>query len=334
MKIGILTVFDAVNYGSFLQAFCLQEYLKKQGHEVVMIKRSSFLYEKWRITSLFTYKPSKFKFKEALARKYFQAWKCFQVSRFGKKFDLLIIGSDEMWEVNNITFKTKPAFFGIGIKADKKATYAVSSNSTKKEDIARYDFIKKGITQFDFISVRDKATYEAYRFLMNKEPTFCVDPTLLFDLTIYAKQTELKDYILCYTYSFKPYMIKAVKDLAKKIGKRIIVVGQQFDWADENIAASPFEFLGLIMNASFIVTDTFHGTTLSIALKKNFVAFAYKTKVYKALELFNMLDRNVNACEDISQYYINTIDYQFIYENSINPLKEISYSYLRQIIKE
>ena len=131
MKIGILTVFDAVNYGSFLQAYCLQEYLKEKGHQVYMIKRSSLLYEKWRFTSLFTYKPSKMKFKSSLARKYCKSWKRFNVCRKPKELDLLIIGSDEMWELNNITFHTQPEFFGIGIDAKIKATYAVSSNSTK-----------------------------------------------------------------------------------------------------------------------------------------------------------------------------------------------------------
>lgn len=37
MKIGIITVHRAYNYGSVLQCFALQEYLKSLGHDVWVI---------------------------------------------------------------------------------------------------------------------------------------------------------------------------------------------------------------------------------------------------------------------------------------------------------
>ena len=37
MKIGIVTIYDAYNYGSFLQAFALQEFLINEGHEVYIL---------------------------------------------------------------------------------------------------------------------------------------------------------------------------------------------------------------------------------------------------------------------------------------------------------
>lgn len=334
MKIGILTVFDAVNYGSYLQAFCLQEYLKKLGHDVVFVKRNSLVYEKWRLTSLFTYKPSKFTFKSKLAKGYINAWKTFCVERSPSNLDVLIIGSDEMWELNNVTFNTIPEYFGNKISAKKKITYAVSSNSTKKEDILKYPFIQEGLKSFSSISVRDKSTYEAYSPYLQVIPKYSVDPTLIIDIREYIVKSNLENYILCYTYTFQDYMIAAVKKLAKDTGKKIIVVGQNFDWADLCIPATPFEFLGLLNGADFIVTDTFHGTTLSIALKKQFVAFAYKTKVYRALELFHMLDRNVNNNMDLMELYDKKIDYKTIYDNYIIPLQTQSRDYLKCAIGE
>lgn len=334
MKIGIITVFDAVNYGSFLQAFCLQEYLKKMGHEVVMIKRSSLLYEKWRFTSLVTYKPSKFKFKFKLARGYFKQWKLFTSKKNEKELDVLIVGSDEMWEVNNVTFNTMPEFFGNNIEAKVKATYAVSCNSTIQEDLCRYPFTKEGIKKFNYISVRDQATYNLCEPFIDFTPQFSLDPTLIFDLEKYIVPAEIKEYILCYTYSFKPYMIDAVKELATKTKKKIIVVGQQFEWADLCLPATAFEFLGLLKNADTIVTDTFHGTTLSIALRKNFISFAHKKKVFCALELFHMLDRNVNEFTSIYEISCKPIDYDEIYTKWINPLKKQSFNYIDTILND
>lgn len=332
MKIGIMTVFDAVNYGSYLQAFCLQEYLKKAGHDVVMIKKSSKLYEKWRFTSLVTYRPQKIFFKYRLAIEYIKSWKMFKIEKHPHDIDLLIIGSDEMWELNNITFNPIPEYFGLRIDAKRKVTYAVSSNSTKKEDILEYPFIVNGLEQLERIAVRDQSTFEAYKTYLKKDPEFTVDPTLLVNLSNFAVQTTKSNYILCYTYTFKDYMIKAVKELSKKTNKKIIVVGQKFDWADECIPASPFEFIGLINNADFIVTDTFHGTTLSIALKKNFASFAYKPKVYRAIEQFELLDRYVDETSDLYQKYITKIEYEDIYVDMINPLIERSKKYIEDIL--
>lgn len=333
MKVGIVTVFNAVNYGSFLQAFCLQEVIKGLNNDVVMIRTSSLLYEKWRFITLFTYNPRKMKFKSKLAKGYFKLWKNFNVERNPLDLDILIVGSDEMWELNNITLKPLPQFFGVGIDASKKITYAVSSNSTVKKDVEKYDFAIKGITEFNNISVRDKSTYEAYKDFAKVDLCYCLDPTLLVDLKKYAIKTTYNNYILCYTYTFEQYMIDAVRKLASKIGKRIIVVGQNFDWADECIPANAFEFLGLIMSADFVVTDTFHGATLSIGLKKQFVAFAYKTKVYRALELFDLLDRNADGMVNIESFYNQQISYDSIYKNKIDPLKKDSMKYLKDVLE-
>ena len=301
MKVGVLTVFDAVNYGSYLQAYCLQSVLKSKGiTDVRMIKDSSMLYEKWRLTSLITYKPQKMKFKSRLSAGYRKAWKQFRKASPRDRFDLVIVGSDEMWEVNNITMEPRPTFFGIGLNTKHLVSYAVSSNTAKPKDLQKYPFIAEGVGKFDKVSVRDASTYETYAPLLKEPPVYCIDPTLLVDLRELSKQRLVQgDYILCYTYSFKPETVAAVKALAAKYNKKIVVAGQSFDWADEVIPASPFEFLSLILNADFVVTDTFHGTVLSIALNKQFVTSAYKEKVYRVVEQFDLLDRNIHGGSDI-----------------------------------
>lgn len=328
MKIGILTVFDAVNYGSFLQAYCLQDIIKsKTKSDVFMIKDSSLLYEKWRVTSLISYNPRKMKFKCKLAKGYLKCWKNFRKKSLNSSFDLVFVGSDEMWEVNNITMRPRPSFWGNGINAKRLVTYAVSSNTAKTEELMKYSFIIEGLKRFDKVSVRDQSTYNAYKPLLNP-PSFCIDPTLLIDLhKITKKNTEYHNYILCYTYTFKKETLQAVKELAVQYGKKIIVVGQNFEWADKSIPADPFEFLGYIENADFVVTDTFHGTVLSIAMNKQFVTSAYKEKVYRIIEQFNLLDRNIDGCSSIINFYQKKIDYSSI-NTMISELRDKSLAYI------
>lgn len=329
MKIGVITVFDAVNYGSYLQAYCLQQTLKNLGYtDIKMIKVSSLLYEKWRVTSLISYNPKKNKFKFKLAKGYLNAWKEFSKTTIKTGYDLVIVGSDEMWEVNNVTMKPLPSFWGIGIETKKLVTYAVSSNTTKTEDLKKYPFIMDGLKKFDRVSVRDQSTYEAYLPFLKQSPRYCIDPTLLINLHKIAKNTyKRNNYILCYTYTFKEETIKAVKKLARRYMKKIIVVGQNFSWADETIPADPFEFLGLIENSDFIVTDTFHGTVLSIALNKQFAVAAYKEKVFRIIEQFDLLSRNIDGCNDISHVYDKNIDYNKV-NDQIRELRQQSMEYL------
>ena len=335
MKIGIITCFDAVNYGSFLQAFCLQEALKDLGaNEVKMIKTTSLLYEKWRYTSLFTYKPSKIKFKLKLAKGYYRIWNLFDITKDKTGYDLVIVGSDEMWNLKNITMKALPIFWGANIQARRLITYAVSCNNTTSEDVVKCKFVVNGLTKFDKISVRDISTQKAFAPYVSGDIRFDVDPTLLINLNKYVIPTKEKNYILVYTYGFEQYMIDGVKKLAKDLNKEIIIVGQNFNWGDKRIPADAFEFLGLIKSADLIVTDTFHGTVLSLGLKKQVLSYAnHKPKVFRILEQFDILYRNVSNKKDLSEAYQNYIDYKKI-DVKIEELRKNSLNYLKDEIRK
>lgn len=330
MKIGIVTVFDAVNYGSFLQAFALQEAIISitPSADVKMIKTSSLLYEKWRFTSLFSYNPRKIPFKYTLLRKYIKAWSHFKVTRRKKDFDLVIIGSDEMWQLKNKTLKSLPEFFGIGIEAKRKITYAVSCNNTTSQDIKKRPYILANINKLDAISFRDDATVDAYAPFIENEYEMVIDPTLLIDMEKYAIIPDESGYLLVYSYQLKPEMIKVVKEYAKLNNLKIYCIGQNFQWCDKQIPASPFEFLGYIKNAKIVFTDTFHGTVLSIALKKDFWVFAsHKVKVKKIIEQLGLVGRNISSIESGKDVNDICIDYDKVYEK-LGILRRKSIDYL------
>ena len=334
MKIGIITVFDAVNYGSFLQAFALQEAIKElsPSSQVKMIKTSSLLYEKWRFTSLFSYNPKKMPFKFTLLRKYCAAWRNFSVTRRKSGYDLLIIGSDEMWQLKNKTMKPLQEFFGIGINAKRKITYAVSCNNTTAEDIKKRPYIQDNINKLDSISIRDEATAEAYSPFIEKGYEMVIDPTLLIDMEKYAVYPNERGYLLVYSYQLKPEMIKVVKEYAEENGLKIYCIGQNFQWCDKQIPASPFEFLGYIKNARIVFTDTFHGTVLSIALKKDFWVFAsHKIKVKKIIEQLGLTARNISSVKSGKQINDFHINYKEVY-CELEKLRNNSREYLKKWI--
>ena len=67
-----------------------------------------------------------------------------------------------------------------------------------------------------------------------------------------------------------------------------------------------------VEDADFVVTDTFHGTVLSMALNKQFAVAAYKEKVFRIIEQFELLDRNIDCQTDISDIYRKLIDYNAV----------------------
>ena len=336
MKIGIVTVFDAVNYGSYLQAFALQETIKElaPGSEIKMIKTSSLLYEKWRLTSLFSYNPRKMPFKFTLLKKYRKCWQKFDATRKKTGYDLLIIGSDEMWQLKNKTLKPLKVFFGIGIEAKKKITYAVSCNNTTPDDIVKFPYIQENINKLDAISIRDEATAVAYSPFIQNGYEMVIDPTLLIDMEKYAVYPEEKDYLLVYSYQLKPEMIKIVKEYATKHDLKIYCIGQNFTWCDKQIPASPFEFLGYIKKAKIVFTDTFHGTVLSIALKKDFWVFAsHKVKVTKIIEQLGLMGRNISGVKSGEEIVDKPVDYNGVYK-SLAVLREESRAYLKKWVTD
>ena len=91
---------------------------------------------------------------------------------------------------------------------------------------------------------------------------------------------------------------------AKKNGLRIISCGYYHSWCDENVNADPKEFLEMFIHASYIITDTFHGTVFSIINKKRFVSIirdnSFKVKyLLDKLDLENRIASSSNEIETI-----------------------------------
>ena len=241
MKIGIITFCEAVNYGAFLQAFSLGEFLKENNQDVEYITTRSLKSVYWNVHNLYAYHLDRIAFRNEFRHKWNKAQKKLKKTKKKSGYDLVIIGSDEMWQLNGKTVKPLPEYWGVGIDSKKIITYAVCSNGTSSEQVRGYQFVIDGIRKLDSISVRDTRTQSVYQELTDKEIDVHVDPTFLVDLRKYAVKPQLDKYLLVYTYSFDTDKIKQTKEFAKQKGLKIVAVGNKFDWCDFSLPASPFE---------------------------------------------------------------------------------------------
>lgn len=307
-KIGICTLYFANNYGAVLQAFALQEVLKEMGHDVEFIKV--------RDVKVNMKQPNADLFEES--RKYINLSKeIFDINK--DKYDAIIIGSDEVWNINNGTFEHFEEYFGKKLKAEKIISYAPSANGVTSEQLKEFygDDIK--FEEFNCISARDEVTRKLVKDISGRDAELVLDPTLLVsDFSKYATNPfpELKDYIILYAYKFSDEEKEKIIKFAKENNKKIYSLAYKFDWA-ETLYTDIFGFLGVIKNADYMMTNTFHGTLFALILEKEFAVFSNKnSKVEDIINKFQFKDRDGINANDLNEIFDNNVDYE-----KINKLK-------------
>lgn len=335
MKVGILSMQEVKNYGSFLQAFSLKSNIEALGHQCEFVNIVPG-------EQLGNYKISKFHKIHLLVErlwgldfaKRFKYIYQFQ-SRFSKeflpelgvkkgvttdKFDTVVIGSDEVFNCAQKTwFGFSKQLFGEGLNADKVITYAASFGATtvpKLQQLGIKDIVANLLKKLDKISVRDANSVQVVEDLTGSIPNKNVDPVLIYDYTKHMPTSvNLKDYMIVYTYPGRitdKNEINAIRAYAKSKGLQLVSIGHYFPWCDKTIVPHPFEVLAYFKNASCIVTDTFHGSVFSIKFNKQFCTIVRgmnSNKLTHLLEQFGLDNRIANDVSKLPSIMDTKIDY-------------------------
>lgn len=333
-KVGILTLYDAYNYGAFLQAYAMQKLVGNLGYDVSFIRSNGV--SKYYFLNILKHRKAWWKFYNI--RNYLklkQAWKLLNISvnPAPDPYDAVIIGSDEVWSIRNDQFEHRPEHFSLGVNARKVIAYGPSFGSTKLEDVQSDEQVKKGLGAFSSISARDTNTQSIIRTLTSREALLVGDPTLLVDFDEIQPITAPGHYIFVYFLGNDPEHIQKIVDYSKKVKKPLICagIGNFHFWCDQFIVATPFEFLSLIQNADTVATNTFHGTILSIKYQKEFFAFTKnRPKVQMALGMYG-LEKCDSSDAEITEILASRIDYQAV-NAIIDHQKKESLAYLSEAL--
>ncbi|MCR5368466.1 polysaccharide pyruvyl transferase family protein [Eubacterium sp.] len=299
MKTATITFHAPNNNGSFFQSYALQQIIKNKFHVDNTIidyrtERQRSLYSLFRpvkskrdlaknIVSICHFNSLRTHNKrfEDMRHNYLKmSERCStinEVNKMMKNYELVIAGSDQIWNTKAPDFSE--AYFLPEIDS-KKITYAVSFGSGYKDNLlSNYtDFINK----FDKISVREEQSKNYLEMLVGKAIDVVVDPTLLLDKEDYLKFSDSKplvdgDYIFFYSMSYQPEVLQIVKQVANQLGCRVITVFTTFSsvrckkYGIKLIYdAGPAEFINLLMYSKIVLTNSFHGVAFSIIFRKLF----------------------------------------------------------------
>ncbi|MGA2668933.1 MAG: polysaccharide pyruvyl transferase family protein [Ignavibacteria bacterium] len=333
MKIGIATLYSSVNYGAYFQAYALQVILKNLGYDTEFFNTKTSIIDKFRNELLLSKNYNTLVFNIKKYNNFRRSWAKLCVSKRKKHntdyYDAVILGSDEIWNLRNDSFQHLPLYFGIGINTKNLVTYAPSCDNTTIEQIRNDPNAQKGLSIINHFSARDENLAGIIETLTGKKAILVLDPTMLLgDFSQFEENISLKGYILIYTYGFNENRVKRVKEFARAKNLKIISVGFYYKWADMNLPASPFIFLGLIKNADYMITSTLHGVIFSMIYKKKFGVFCKgRFKVESILKEFDLSYRSLDYSSSIIEVIDKEIDFLKL-DNTINEKRRQSMEYL------
>lgn len=326
-KIGICTLNEACNMGAILQAFAMQETLKKMGYEPEFLKlQNCVIHDEGRITQEFMDMRNCLN----ISKKYYQPKE--------DEYDAIIVGSDELWNVQEPSFEHIDEFLGYHLKADKIIAYAPGANITNGKIFKEYYKEKRDLSHFTHLSARDTNALDIIKEVAKVDAPLLLDPTMLIDTyEPYMKRCEDENFILVYGWDFQEPERKAIIQFARERNLIICAAGYglELDWCDKFIGADVFKFLSYIKNAQYIITSkTFHGLIFSILFNKQFVTMTHnRFKSRELIERIGMQERDCQSAEEILRKWDKEIDYTKV-NQWIEKEKEKSIQYLRNAIEQ
>lgn len=356
MKIGIITFHNGSNYGAALQTLALQEAIKKNNQEVQIINyKNHFIMQgldkirfEWSLkgayfllTDICNYHTNKKKISRF--REFFRRYDCTkllnkqELKKEDLKFDVIVSGSDQIWNPL-LNSEYDDIYFGCICNAKKKVSYGASVGNYKLNDEKLNEELKKLLFDFDCISVRENA--QEIGNVVGREVVNVCDPTILLDKNEWTELLELEKkedkYLLVYCLSDFTRAIDYAKKVAEEKKLSVYYIGNAIKKAKDVCYISdigPREFVELFYNASYIVTNSFHGTAFAVNFDKQFASLKHPKSPERAvtfLEHVGLRERLVEDGQVLAD--MQSEDRQRGLE-SLKKMRDEGYEYLKAIIE-
>ena len=328
MKIGILTFHCAKNFGAVLQAFGLCQYLQRLGLNVSIVDyRPDYLIapyrpfyplrmnagkKSWKLGILLIVRellslPIRYK-RERFFNRFIREnlhLSPLQMDDKANDFDAFVFGSDQIWncsltQSDSVFWGNAPAFEGR-----KRIAYAASAGSIKVLD----ENAIVNLELFNAVSVRERSLADYLNIFLTKKIQVVLDPVLLAGRDVFraiATTKHRSPYLLYFTLDGNTKLRVIAERLARNRNLELIeIISYNICFSKSNVkhVLSVNEFLGLFMNADFVVTKSFHGTAFSVLFEREFMVYYDEKEVpermYNLLNALN-LDNRLKHIDDLS----------------------------------
>ncbi len=367
-KVAIMTWYHYPNFGTALQVTASSYIIRKLGYQVDVIQYipGGKLITLKNDTNIKYYlkkaygKINRKNNREMIDEKRISAFKKFlkesitltseckvssELFKLNDQYDAFVCGSDQIWAPSLFNSKY---FLDFVRYTNKMVAYAPSIGLSLIQDENVKNRMKDSISRFKHLSIREEQGKKLIKEICNKDAALVLDPTLLLSPdewdTMGAESHENKPYILCYFLGNNIESWDHIKKLSERVNINVKVIPvfnedlkRGFDIA---YGVGPAEFLSLIKNASFVCTDSFHGTAFSINYQKPFYTYErfsskdgnnQNSRIYNILKLAGLEDRIIKSGECVSENPLKC-DFKEV-KTRIEVAREKSITYLKESLK-
>lgn len=376
-RVALVTFFRD-NYGSALQCYATKKFLQKNGFECDVLYEYSYGYEKIKnrikylskiaLCSLlyrnFVQNRKEIKRSEKKATlsrksKYRIDWFCETVlqpkgleysllndKRFADVYDYFIAGSDQIWGGG---YLVRPFMFLEFAPNEKKIALCPSFGveTIKKFNVRPF---KKSISKFPKLSVREESGQRIIKELTRREVPILSDPVMLLDSNEwhdFAKNSSIKyqNYIFVHFLGTPSEVaIRCINQIVLEYELSVVCFANNYNAYDAlkgHIFAdgSPYDYVSLIENASFVCTDSFHTSHFSIIFNRKFFTFErnyghhnkQSTRIHNLFSTYECSERFINDTAIPEELLRATPNFDVIKEIKTRGIRDYLLSSLPQV---
>jgi len=290
------------NYGACITAWAIQEMLKAFGLNPKHLDTGERTKTKW-------YKNS---YMENFAKRYLDTTSVLnykQCKNLSKNIKGAILGSDQVLRIKYYIGDLKKYLLSFIDNSKKKIAISASFGVDKEEFIEENKNLKKekeymaaALSTFNYLSTREVSGKEIYKDIFGLESDFILDPVFLIEkekyneIIINSSKTG-KDKIVSYVLDGKEEYNKLYKHLEEKYQKPV----EQIDRMSGEYKVE--DWLILIKECDYFITDSFHGVCFAIIFNKPFICLNNSkrgsARLQTLIDIFGISENIKNSIEEV-----------------------------------
>lgn len=348
-KTGILNLQHTNNFGACLVAYALQTAIERCGSKAQVIN-----YRPEKKARLFS---GAFRRERAAGRNFEKFRRRFlnltrvcrnmdDLSELNASLDSFVVGSDQVWRFRYVYRFLQEYLLAFAAPSKTLFSYAASFGTDFWEgNDQATEIMREKLLRFNRVSVREESGIVICREAFGSEAVRVLDPTLLLSAADYApiiKESQLKlpgRYVAKMILDETPEAAAEVERLAKEKGWEVVDIygSRKKIGGKEAMLCRPVgDWLKLLQNADYVVTDSFHCVCFSLIFEKQFICVVNPERGISRLDsllgIFGLRDRLIDSLKGFRPDGRET-DYRQI-ERLLQVERKKAYRYLSDCLSQ
>lgn len=330
-KVGILNFHFANNYGAVLVPFAMKKAIEAMGYQAEIIN-----YAAQKFSRQPAFVKFRGKFLSPLSKEFSNIE---ELRKCHDAWSRVVVGSDQVWRMFQTDIYMLEWVYGKCSLISYAASYGhdIYEGSIPKSDACAL------LHRFDAISVRENSGVDICRNDFDVDALQVVDPTLLLSAEAYtrvidAEKVQVPDepYVCGVFLSAQSASYPNNPNILLDIRSKYKFVNPIKN--EQNQFRPVGEWLALIKNAKYVITDSFHGAVFSIIFNKQFVTLMHEgfngnARIPSLLESLG-IDQNriLYSINDITvDTFREKIDYTKV-NAKLAPLRHKAFKFLKDAL--